>query len=260
MKRLLLLFILLTSSSTVMATEPLKVTYGLFTGGFNVATVNAIYNITDTHYKIDANLNTAGVLGTLAPWTGVINTSGNTTPSAYLPQTHNFASTWRGDTKTNQFKFDNEGQLVSFNKIENNGTAVDEMPLIDVYQDGAIDILTALLNSMNGSSCATKQDVTDGKRRFNLIFKSKGSEVLKANDYNRFSGKSEICEIEVIPTAGKWREKPRGWMNIQGQAKAKGQLPLMWFGKVNTELPAIPVRMQIKTDYGTMLLHLQSID
>ena len=105
----------------------------------------------------------------------------------------------------------------------------------------------------------TSQKVLDGKRRFDMVFKSKGDETLESNKYNRFKGRTEICEVEIVPVAGKWREKPRGWMNIQGQAKAQGQLPQMWFGKVRKDMPAVPVRMMIKTDYGTMLLHLKSI-
>jgi hypothetical protein len=83
--------------------------------------------------------------------------------------------------------------------------------------------------------------------------------MMEANKYNRYNGMAEICEVEIVPVAGKWRDKPRGWMNIQGQAKEKGQLPRLWFGQVEEGFPAIPVRMTIKTNYGTMLMHLQDV-
>ena len=259
MRKLHFLFLLTFLPFSAQAEEPLKVKYGLYAGGFNVATLDAVYTLTDTEYHVNADLDTAGVLGRMAPWNGLIETHGINRNNKLVPQSHEFANTWRGDTKTNTFSFDNNGKLTAYTEEETGKALEDKMPTEDVYSDSPVDMLTALMNAMRGQTCATTEKVMDGKRRFDIVFRSKGTENLKSNDYNRYSGEAEICEIEIVPVAGKWREKPRGWMNIQDQSKAKGELPRMWFGKVREDTPAIPVRMLIKTNYGPMLMHLQSV-
>tara|TARA_B100001750_G_C15515820_1_gene607083 strand:+ start:2828 stop:3613 length:786 start_codon:yes stop_codon:yes gene_type:complete len=260
MKIFYILFLfLLPATASAQTAQPLKVTYGLYASGFRVAVVDAVYDLSETGYGINADLDTAGMLATLAPWNGVIETTGRIAEGRLIPQSHEFANTWRDETKTNTFKFDKNGKLIAFTEEKTGEPLEDKMPPEEVYADNPVDMLTALMNAMRGQTCATTQKVMDGKRRFDIVFRSKGEETLKANNYNRYNGSAEICEIEIVPVAGKWREKPRGWMNIQEQAKTKGQLPRMWFGKVKDNAPAIPVRMMIRTSYGTMLLHLENV-
>lgn len=239
------------------AAEPLHVRYGIYASGFNVATIDTTYTLTQDSYKVDADLKTAGLLGALAPWSGVVETAGINKNGTLVPQNHEFISTWRSDTNTSKFTFDKAGTLIAYTKSENDKQPENNMPPEEVYADNPVDMLTGLFSTMMGNSCASSQHAMDGKRRFDMVFRSKGTDVLEENQYNSYTGDAEICEVEIVPVAGKWREKPRGWMNIQSQAKAQGQLPRLWFAKIREDMPPIPVRMLIKTDYGTMLMHLQ---
>lgn len=242
-----------------MASEPLKVTYALYASGFNVVDMQGTYTITDNTYDLIMDLETTGMLGRLAPWSGVIQSSGLNKGVNSSPLKHSFASTWRDDTETNIFEFDQSGALKSYIKKDSDGTTKDKMPDDEVLAGKPTDMLSALFRAMQGDGCTSTHPALDGKRRFDMAFRSKGTDVLQQSKYSIFEGEAEICEVEIIPVAGKWRDKPRGWMSIQQQAKGKGQLPRIWFGKVRDDLPPIPVRFLIKTDYGAMVMHLKDV-
>lgn len=251
------MFVFLNGS--VIAAEPLKVTYGLYTGGFNVVDIDGIYNIDNDQYDLNMDLKTTGLLGKLAPWSGEIKSAGHQKDGHIIPSQHSFANTWRDDTQKTTFVFGQDGALKSQTRIDENGKIATDMPAPEVYEGNPIDMLSALFTVMNQNTCAGTVAGFDKKRRFNMIFESQGPVEMAQSKYTKFSGNAEICTVEISPVAGKWRDKPRGWMSIQEQAKDNGQLPRLWFGHVRDDMPPIPVRFQIKTNYGTMIMHLKSI-
>jgi len=251
------LFLMVSFQS--MASEPLKVTYGLYASGLNVVDIRGTYTIANDQYDLTMDLKTRGMLGKLAPWSGVIKSSGLNKGAKSTPLAHSFSSTWRGDTETTTQIFDELGLLKSM-IIDEQGVISNSLPDPIVYKDKPTDMLSAMFRAMNNQSCEGKQPSFDKKRRFDMVFRSKGVDVMEQSKYSIFKGEAEICEIEIVPVAGKWREKPRGWMSIQGQAKENGQLPRLWFGKVRDDIPAIPVRFLIKTNYGAMVMHLKGVE
>jgi len=251
----------LTTAGAVQAADPLKVTYGLYASGFHVVDVEGTYAIHDDTYDLTMDLKTVGLLGRVAPWAGVIHTNGLNKGTKSTPLEHSFAATWRKKVETTTFSFDKNGALTAHVIEEDDGNVLDNMPGDDVTKGNPTDMLTALFRTMNNpETCETTQPGLDGKRRFDMVFTSKGTETLEKNRYSEFAGEAEICEVEIVPVSGKWREKPRGWMSLQGQAKGKGQLPRLWFGQVREDMPPIPVRFFIKTDYGSMVMHLQNVE
>jgi len=260
MMKLFVILLAVFVSKPLYAADPVKVTYALYAGGFNVVDIEGSYTIDDKNYTMTMDLKTAGLLGRLAPWAGDIQSTGLNKGQNSTPLQHSFASTWRGKVETTTFTFDNQGALTEFILEEDDGTVKTDMPADDVLEGNPMDMLTALFRSMNGSeTCETTQRVLDGKRSFDMTFRFKGKDYLEKSKYNAFTGETEICEVEIIPAGGKWREKPRGWMSIQGQAKGQGQLPRLWFGKIHEDMPPIPVRFFIKTNYGEMVMHLKEI-
>lgn len=257
MKNIILCASLVLFPFMAVAAEPLKVKYAIHASGFEVVNIDGTYNKSDDgEFKLHMDLETAGLLGKLAPWSGLLQSSGLDHGVDSTPLHHSFANTWQGETETSLFEFDKAGQLRSYKKIKKDGEVHDKMPNDDVYSDGAMDMMTALYRTMNKKSCEGSELAMDGKRKFNMIFESKGQGMITPTKYTSFNGEVEVCTIEIEPVSGKWRDKKRGWMSIQEQAKSNGQLPRIWFGKVRDDYPAIPVRFQIKTDYGVMMMHL----
>ena len=88
------------------------------------------------------------------------------------------------------------------------------------------------------------------------MFKEKGTVELKASRWNVYEGSAIECTAEVQPIAGKWHEKPRGWMSIQEQGRERGTIPTVWFAKITEGQPAVPVKVRVKTSYGTLFMHM----
>lgn len=104
--------------------------------------------------------------------------------------------------------------------------------------------------------CEGRDEIFDGDRRYALVFHPAGEVEMKKSDLNVYVGPATECTIEVKPIAGKWHDKPRGWMSIQEQGRAKGTMPTIWLAKMADDAPAVPVRIRVKTDYGTLFMHL----
>jgi hypothetical protein len=259
MKYIILSTFLFFSPNLAHASEPLNVQYSIYASGFEVVNIDATYTVTDKTYAAEMDLKTIGMLGRLAPWSGVLKSNGLNHDQNPTPLSHSFANTWRDETKITAMDFDNEGVLTTLTKTNADGSVEDIMPNEDVSKN-TIDIMTAIYRASQGGTCDGTQTAMDGKRKFDMVFKSHSREKLTPGKYNKFDGDAEICTIEIQPISGKWREKKRGWMSIQEQAKNDGTLPKIWFGNVGEQAMNIPVRLQIQTNYGAMIMHLTGVE
>jgi Protein of unknown function (DUF3108) len=106
------------------------------------------------------------------------------------------------------------------------------------------------------SKCAGKSAVFDGRRRFDLIFRHVQNVDLSKNNYNVYEGKAAECTVEVKPTGGDWHVKPRGWMSIQEQGRERGTMPTLWMAQISDKGAAVPVKIRVKTEHGTLFMHL----
>lgn len=259
--RFILIFMLLCFSVPVHAAS-FNATYGIYTGGFHVVDLEGVFTIAEDGYSMTMDAKTIGLLGRLAPWAGVLQTTGlYTQDGTPIPQAHSFASTWKGKVETTQFTYDSKGNFAGKVYTDEDGNihtdAHDE-----TLSDGTVDMLTALHRSLlaaKNGECSASVPSFDGKRRYNMVFHSDGMGQIRENRYSVYHGPAEICTIEIEPDGGKWREKPRGWMSLQEQSKGEGQLPRLWYAKMQGMEMPIPVKFMIKTNYGTMLMHLREV-
>ncbi len=209
------------------------------------------------HLQLDAH--TRGFLGRIVPWEGTFQTKGWRLRDGERPEQHKSIATFRNDEDIKRYHYGRDG---SFRKLEivENGKSKPQNDLEKELVQGTTDVLTATLNILNNvaynNSCEGSAEVFDGKRRFELVFREKGTETLKSNRYNIFDGDAIECEVEVVPVAGAWHSRPRGWASIQEQGREKGSLPTVWLAQMDDKGPAIPVKMRVKTDYGVLFMHL----
>ncbi len=236
-------------------------TYQVYAGGINAvdAEMNIVYP-EKGNYEILFKAKTRGFLAKLAPWWGSFESKGwRMADKEDRPKRHKSISSWRDEEDISEYNYNREGGFESFSITE---VGVDKTPknLDDELVKGTTDALTATLQVMmsvaEGNKCEGTSEVFDGKRRFALVYNGDGTENLKSSGYNLYDGAAEKCTVEVRPVAGKWHEKPRGWMSIQEQGRDKGLLPTVWMAKMNENGPAVPVKVRVKTDYGTLFMHL----
>lgn len=237
-------------------------TYDVYAGGIHAVEAALTMNMNKSTYDVRLDSTTRGFLASLAPWSGTFETKGWNTKAERRPEKHTSVAKWRDEVETTDYFYGKDGSFKGYKKVTE---GKDETPdKIDAeLTKGTTDMLTATLNQMDriasGEGCGGSSEIFDGERRFKLTFKPDSTATLKRSEYNIYEGPAVLCTAVVEPVAGKWHSKPRGWMSIQEQGRAKGGLPTIWFAPVVENGPAVPVKIRVKTDYGTLFMHLTGV-
>lgn len=244
-----------------LASHAQTMTYEVYAGGINAvqAELDVIYQ-TQERYRVALAAQTKGFLGKLVPWSGTFETNGWRKPDGTeQPELHKSTAIFDSEEDIKEYNYGKDGSFKSLRVIE---AGKDETPesLDDELVQGTTDALTATLNVMQSvaesGKCEGEDEVFDGKRRFKMVFRHVADDMLTPTEYNVYEGQAARCEVEVVPMTGEWHEKPRGWASIQEQGREKGSLPTFWLAKIDEQGPAVPVKLRVKTDYGTLFMHL----
>jgi len=242
--------------------------YDVYAGGFHVVDAQLDVNTPKPgRYFLALGARTQGFLAKLAPWHGVFKTDGwhDAKTGEVRPEVHQSITTWKDEEEIKTYKYNKDGTFKEYTlkdeDPENDGSA---RPVESELTQGTTDALTATLEIMQQVSangkCEGEDEVFDGKRRYTLIFKEVARVNLEQTRYNVYAGPAVQCTVEVKQGAGKWHEKPRGWMSIQEQGKSHGTMPTVWMANMQDGGPAVPVKIKVKTDYGALMMHLTGYD
>lgn len=253
--------LLFFASPSFAADEKQVMEYDVYAGGFHVVSADLTVDLTNkTNYMLRLAAYTHGVLARLAPWSGSFQSEGwyDQAKSFPQPRIHYSETNWKKENELTEFLYNRDGTFKEYRLTNNKEKGPQERPA-ELTQN-TTDVLSATLKVMNriaaGGACEGSDDIFDGKRRFKLIYANSRDVTLEKTRHNVYSGPATECNIEVKPVAGKWREKPRGWLSIQEQGRQKGTMPTIWFAQMAEGEPAVPVRIRVKTDYGTLFMHL----
>ncbi len=262
---LLAYFISFSSISPAKAAETLKknqqrLEYNVFAGGLHALQSDLIIDLSHAgQYSIDLSAKTFGLLGKLAPWEGTFSSYGWNNNGTFQSKEHQSTAIWRKEKEIKNYTYNKDSSFEKFQITddENDG----KVKKIDKeLTDQTSDILTATLNTLQTAAktnkCEGTTDIFDGKRRYQVIFKNKKTVQLQASRYNAYQGPALECTVEVKPIAGKWHQKPRGWLSIQEQGRERGTMPTVWLAKIASNQPAVPIKVRVKTSYGTLFMQM----
>ena len=235
--------------------------YDVYAGGIHGVEARLDLDLSqDGRYAISLFAKTRGFLGSLAPWHGTFSSNGwRVSETDYRTDNHRSETTWRDEPEIKDYQYNKDKSFKALTIDEHDKPpAVRDVPA-ELTQDTK-DVLTATLLVMQNlpqtGVCESTSDIFDGKRRFEMAFVGQGDAVLKPSKYNVYEGAAIECVVEVKPKGGKWHKKPRGWMSIQEQGRERGTMPTIWFAQISEDGPAYPVKIRVKTAYGTLFMHL----
>ncbi len=240
-----------------------KLRYDVYAGGIHALQADLDIDLSKKgRYSLELSAQTYGLLGKLAPWDGTFESHG-WTGKPNKTETHVSSTTWRDELEVKKYSYRKNGTFKEF-RIEEDGKKTEIKKVDKKLTKGTSDSLTATLNMMqfvaNGGECEGTTEVFDGKRRYKMVFKQKREVTLKKSRWNVYEGKALECTVEVQPIAGKWHKKPRGWMSIQEQGRKRGTMPTIWMAKMVEGQPAVPVKVRVKTSYGTLFMHMTQFE
>ncbi len=242
-----------------------SLTYDVYAGGLHALQARLNIDESKSRYHVTLYAETYGLLKSLAPWHGMFLSKGWIDKNgSRQPEQHKSVANWREDEEIKDYWYKRDGNFKSY-QVTENGEDKTPKPFDKSLAHDTIDILTATLDEMHHvnktKDCSGSYRVFDGDRNYMAVFRPAGSEILQQTKYNIYAGPSVLCTIEVIPGEGKWHKKPRGWTSIQEQGRQKGSMPTIWFAKLddkNPKAPYYPVKVRVKTDYGTLFMHVTS--
>jgi len=249
----------LSSPRAEMITGQQNMQYDVYAGGIHALQSNLAIDLSNKNtYSVNLKAKTYGLLGKMAPWAGTYFTKGWSGDS-FKPEQHIAASTWRGQEETKEYRYNKDGSFGGYNVTKDNKKPVTKNVGAELT-DNTSDLLSATLNTMQAiatkGKCEGSSEIFDGKRRFKLIFKQVQKVEMSASRWNVYEGSAIECTAEVEPITGKWHEKPRGWLSIQEQGRERGTMPTIWLAQITDGQPAVPVKMRVKTSYGTLFMHM----
>ncbi len=238
-----------------------QMNYDVYAGGIHAVKADMKLDFRNKgRYSMDFSAETRGLLGSLAPWKGSFTAKGwALRDGRLLPELHESVAMWRDEKEVKSYNYTKDGgfqDLVTLYEGKKPKTSIPDEELTK----GTTDALTATLLVMehvsDGGDCVGESEVFDGKRRYKLIFRHNRFVMLDKSKYNAYAGAAAECTAEVVPIAGAWYKKPRGWLSIQEQGRDLGTMPTIWFAQVKKNAVVVPVRVRVKTTYGTLFMHM----
>lgn len=250
------------------STRNMALGYDVYAGGLRALTASLAMDLGKNNYDVALEAQTQGFIGSLFPWKAHYETNGKTIGNRYRPTAHQSQSTWKKSVNTVEMKYNSKGVFESKKELENDRPKAQKESAnaasAKIASD-AVDILTGTLQILQKVSlsdgCNSKAEVFDGKRRFNIVFSDEGIETLRPNRYSKFQGDARKCSVTVEPVAGfKEKDQKRGWMAVQEHTRQRNRLPTIWLAPLYQDGPTVPVRMEIASEYGSVVAHLSSTD
>ena len=235
--------------------------YEVYAGGVHALQATLNLETGGGRYDVVLEARTQGLLGKLAPWEGIFESHGWIEKNGlYRPEIHQSTAIWRGKEEIKTYKYDRKGRFLGLTETLAGKPPEEKSDVNPELTEGTTDVLSAALNVLEqvgkGGECSGTEEVFDGKRRFRQVFAPQGTAELEATRYNIFNGPAAECTVEVKPVAGAWHKKPRGWMSIQEQGRLRGTMPTLWAAPLENGEPAVPVKIRVKTAYGTLFMHV----
>ena len=240
-------------------------TYDVYAGGIHALQARLSYSEKSGKYEANLSSETYGLLARIVPWHAKFKTEGWVLKDRLQPQKHVSDTTTRKKHEINTYTYAKDGKFLTFNQMVNDKDKTRK-ELDPSIMAGTTDMLSVNFNLMKnlaaGKSCTFEDMIFDSERSYRLIFSHQGKDEILPNKYSSFKGEAVSCQAEVKPEGGKWHKKPRGWLKIQDQAKKQGQLPTVWYAPMlkAESAPELPVKVLIKTSYGTFIAHLTSFE
>ena len=244
---------LLASPLRAEAPGALRLSYKVWTGGFNSLGIEAILRRTKTAYRIGLEGRTRGVVGWFWPYALSLEATGDlggpgggagVTPRRFR-QVHDDD----GRQGRREIRYGAKGGLEL--SLDGEPADLDNGALSGAAVQGSLDpasALLALVESLARSGrCTDSLPVFDGKRRYDLTLAEQRRVTLGPSRYALYSGPATRCRMTVEAHAG-FREGGRFPRILE-----------VWLAPAAEGAPAVPVRIVGRNALASMFIHLTAV-
>lgn len=221
--------------------------FAAYYSGFKIGEATGRLQRGESQYALNVAARTAGVLGWMMSIDQQASSNGQLRdlPEAEWHRNHNMD----GDNR-NWIELAFTPEDIEIVDAHPHPDTETRSPVPAEMKKGALDPLSAVLAlgmTVTGPrQCNSTVPVFDGRRRYDAVVEHLGNET-----YTGPQGPRETlrCHFRFVRHGG-YRPNAKRWKGISGTA---------WLQQVADNLPMLPVRLEVETNYGTAFIHMISV-
>jgi len=225
--------------------EPLTLEYRSYLLGLPIASASAAIELVGERYRVRGQLQSGGIVSLFAPWTQEAVSAGRLgAAGAVSAERHWQNGIYRGKARHLDLVYSSEQAVVTSATPDPDDRDPEKRVPAHVT-GGTTDAMSGLLavarQVSEGRGCDATIRVFDGRRRYDATFSESG-------DAGEDPEGAVECRFLINEIAG--FSKPGG---IATDPERPGRI---WFRPAEPGSPAIPVRLETATDWGTAVVEL----
>ncbi len=236
--------------------ERVALAFKAYKGGFRVLEVEVGLDLTEGDgYEMAVDVELVGAPALLFTYELAMKSEGQLTAEGPVPRRYRTDSINGKKRKPEwlELTFDDRGNIaVSGDPLPEK----EARPKVTAGQRlGALDpitgMLSVLLQAAQAGTCNLRAPVFDGRRRFDVVLEDAGIKELPKSSINIYSGPARLCQLTVKTRAG-YRYDGRDKRTLPKSLDA-------YLASPAPGLPEMPVRLIVRTGWGTVLVHLVEV-
>lgn len=259
LRRTLIAAAALSAVAAPAIAAPVKLDYMIYAAGLQALSATITYDSASDRYSLDVDGKTAGTIGTVFPWVTHLVSNGKISGGEVHPLRHLVESRFKEQPRSTLLEYDGKGGFVA-RKVTPPPSEDDAEEVAPELTQNTVDLLSAvvgaLLRTDQTGSCAGRNSVYDGRRRFEVEFKSGGTTQMEASSYNSYAGPAQRCDIRVEPGPGFWRKNQKKWFT-----QKDGSLPpvTVWSAPGGPDKRQVPVKIESVSPFGAVVVQLTKL-
>lgn len=169
-------------------------------GPFDASRTQFSYTLDGKDFRVRSAVETFGVFDTLYPFKAAYESAGQILADTPRTSRYSYRSQTRFNKRSKELVYDDKG-MVQYRLSSKNGRRKKTAVTPDPQNAGTTDfqsVFAALADQYRKVGfCDSRRPVFDGKRRFDVIFKDEGKELLPQTENSPFAGEAAKCSMYI---------------------------------------------------------------
>ena len=254
--RIALVAALLCAPLPAAAAEPplaLDLGVEMYAAGVHALSLDLTAEIEGRRYRVEGRAQTRGMMDFLVRWRSQSVSEGRIAGDGELrPEVHRVKGEMRWSSRETTLRYDEQGRVAEV-KVVPPPDRERRKSVPEALSTDTLDTLSAALVALRApdpeSACRQTAPVFDGRRRYDVRFHAIGEENLKPSSYAMYAGPALKCEVEIIRIRGFQEDG-------EPEEDPRERKTWVWFARLPEAPVALPVRLEIESEYGYGVAHL----
>ena len=186
--------------STQACALSVKHNFFVTVGPFDASRTEFTYSLDNRSYQVNSYVATNGFFDTIYPFQAKYQTSGIIKANQMITRDYSYTSQSRFNTRGKQVFYNDNGEPLYqiSNKNGNDKKKIFEPSPTPADTFDLQTVIAKLARQYNLLGfCDSQLAVYDGKRRFDVVFKDLGDDILAPNEHSFYSGSAAKCSMHI---------------------------------------------------------------